>query len=530
LAETPHQSPKILRKDKLQARIAQVRAEGRTVVQCHGCFDLVHPGHVRHLQYAARLGDHLLVSLTGDDAMNKGIGRPLIPQELRAENLAALDCVDWVHIDPNATAVELLADIKPDVYVKGREYEANRDPRFIAEREVVEMSGGRVVYSSGDIVFSSTALIANMNDEIGAEDPASVRLHQLASRDDLQPSRLDRVLAGCEGRHILIIGELILDTYVHCDRPEVASEAAMMSLRPIQRTYYDGGAAVVAKHLRALGARPVLITAASMRDEHLAMIERLRARDIRVHAIANDTPLLEKQRYIVGREKVVRIDHTQPIMLDGRARDELLACAREVAGSVDGALLCDYGSGLLTPSLIENLCDELRPRVGVLAADVSGHRANLLSMRDMDFVCPNENELRETMRDFGESLSAVVWRYLEQRNIREAIITLGDEGAVAFSRKPESRRERAWASRLSGDHIPALTRHVVDELGCGDAVLAIAMLARTAGASLAQAAYLGSLAAASQAERRGNCVVSTADIARMMRRVASSYLAAVRVS
>ena len=67
---------------------------GEVVVLCHGCFDIVHPGHVRHLQQAARLGNRLLVTITGDSMVDKDTGRPLIPQELRAENLAALDCVD----------------------------------------------------------------------------------------------------------------------------------------------------------------------------------------------------------------------------------------------------------------------------------------------------------------------------------------------------------------------------------------------------------------------------------------------------
>ena len=109
-----------------------MRSEGKRLIQCHGCFDIVHPGHIRHLRQARSLGDALLVSITGDEEMRKGTGRPLIPQELRAENLAALDCVDFVYIEPRPTALELLREVRPDIYVKGREYENNNDPRFQA--------------------------------------------------------------------------------------------------------------------------------------------------------------------------------------------------------------------------------------------------------------------------------------------------------------------------------------------------------------------------------------------------------------
>ena len=121
---------KVLSKESLLARRAEARSHGASVVHCHGCFDIVHPGHVRHLQDAKRQGDILLVTITGDSHIAKGAGRPLFDQSLRAESLAALACVDWVHICPDATAEQLLSEVQPDVYIKGREYERNNDPRF----------------------------------------------------------------------------------------------------------------------------------------------------------------------------------------------------------------------------------------------------------------------------------------------------------------------------------------------------------------------------------------------------------------
>src|SRR5437588_151191 len=98
------------------------RDAGKTVVHCHGCFDIVHPGHIHHLQFARSLGDVLIVSVSADSHVNKGIDRPLIPDDLRARALAALECVDCVYINPHTTAAELLEALAPDVYVKGREY------------------------------------------------------------------------------------------------------------------------------------------------------------------------------------------------------------------------------------------------------------------------------------------------------------------------------------------------------------------------------------------------------------------------
>jgi rfaE bifunctional protein nucleotidyltransferase chain/domain len=149
--------------DRLEAAVRNARAAGEIVVMCHGCFDLLHPGHIRHLRFAALLGDRLLVTITGDAAMRKGLGRPLIPERDRARNLAAVDGVHFVAIDPNPTAVANLRRLQPDIYVKGHEYERSRHPGFLAEKAVVESSGGRVVLSPGDVVFSSTELIEAMH-------------------------------------------------------------------------------------------------------------------------------------------------------------------------------------------------------------------------------------------------------------------------------------------------------------------------------------------------------------------------------
>src|ERR1051325_4729182 len=92
---------------------------GKTVVQAHGTFDLLHVGHVKHLEAARSLGDVLVVTVTGDRFVNKGPGRPVFPEDLRAEMLAALYYVDWVAINPSPDAVSAIKLIRPDVYIKG---------------------------------------------------------------------------------------------------------------------------------------------------------------------------------------------------------------------------------------------------------------------------------------------------------------------------------------------------------------------------------------------------------------------------
>ena len=121
----------------------RLRKSGRQVVFANGCFDIFHVGHVRYLEGARQQGDSLVVGVNSDHSVRqlKGEGRPLLPEEARAELLAALECVDYVVIFDDLTAENILRDLTPDVHCKGSDYTEATVP----EREVVKSWGGRVV-------------------------------------------------------------------------------------------------------------------------------------------------------------------------------------------------------------------------------------------------------------------------------------------------------------------------------------------------------------------------------------------------
>jgi len=141
----PDQSPssKILDWESARQKVQQIQSQGRKVVFTNGCFDLLHVGHVRYLQAARALGDFLVLGLNDDASvrrLDKGPGRPLVPQNERAEILAALACIDAVVLFSQDTPLELIRTLRPNILVKGGDY----TPESIVGRPEVLTWGGEV--------------------------------------------------------------------------------------------------------------------------------------------------------------------------------------------------------------------------------------------------------------------------------------------------------------------------------------------------------------------------------------------------
>jgi rfaE bifunctional protein kinase chain/domain/rfaE bifunctional protein nucleotidyltransferase chain/domain len=499
---------KICNLEHLLAVRREARDAGRILVHCHGCFDIVHPGHIQHLQYAKSLGDELVVTVSADTHVQKGVDRPLIPDDLRASSLAALECVDWVYVNPNPTAVELLEQLQPDVYVKGKEYERNHDPRFLAERDAVSRHGGRVVFSSGDVVYSSTALISSMVDSEAMSDEKVSRFRR---KFGLDGSSVHQIIQKFRGQKVVVVGDYILDRYHLCDATGIAGEGPMIALRQLQSRDFDGGAAVIALHLAGLGAQPVLITGLSAEAVSHETAMRLQSRGIGVESLPYRRQLVTKSRYLAEETKLFKVDCGTVDPIDSQCEEMIAEKILAAAQGAAAAVFADFGYGLITESLLDRIMPELRKTVPIITADVSGRQGNLLKFKSVDLLCPTERELRETLHDFSSGLGNVVWRLLNETKARQAVITLGKQGLVTFT--PPPRKSSEALGRLVSEYLPALSARVVDPLGCGDALLATASLTLASGGSLQAAAYLGSLAAALEIRQMGNQPLTADELA-----------------
>src|SRR5215475_2533753 len=187
------------------------RAAGKVVVQAHGAFDLLHLGHVRHLEAARRLGDVLVVTVTADRYVNKGPGRPVFNAEMRAEMLATLEYVDWVAVNDAADAVNTIEKIRPSIYIKGQDYQNPQGDitgKITLERDAVEAHGGRVHFTD-EVTYSSTELI---NRHLNVFEP-HIREHLNALRQDGGLNEFLELIDRVRDYRVLVVGDAIIDEY-----------------------------------------------------------------------------------------------------------------------------------------------------------------------------------------------------------------------------------------------------------------------------------------------------------------------------
>src|SRR5471032_1927718 len=295
---------KIKTREELRAIIGTY-PRARKVIMCHGVFDLVHPGHIRHLIYAKSKADILVTSLTTDQHIAKANFRPFVPEALRAMNLAALEIVDYVVIDLNPTPIENISFIQPDYFAKGYEY--NKEgvhPKTQEEIDALESYGGEVLFTPGDIVYSSSRII-----ESEPPNLATDKLHALMEAEGITFDKLRSTLQRFKGVKVHVIGDTIVDSYTYGTLIGGQTKTPTFSIKFERQVDFVGGAGIVAKHLKMAGAQVRFTTV--LGDDALKdyVLKDLKDYGVECEAIIDRTrPTTQKNLFTAGGYRMLKVD------------------------------------------------------------------------------------------------------------------------------------------------------------------------------------------------------------------------------
>lgn len=474
----------------------------KKVIMCHGVFDVVHPGHVRHLAYAKTKADILVASITADQHIKKGTYRPHVPERLRALNLAAFEMVDYVIIDGNAKPLENLKALQPDFFAKGFEYTSGGLPAATQEEaDIVEGYGGGMIFTPGDVVYSSSRLI-----ELAAPNIQMEKLLTLLHTHSISFADLRTALDKMRGFKVHVVGDTIVDSYTRTSLIGGQTKTPTFSVLYQGKDDYIGGAGIVAQHLRAAGAEVMFSTVLGKDALADFVVSGLKDAGITVNAIIDETrPTTNKNAIIAGGYRLLKVDTLDNRSISEGILDDLVAA---VSGTkTDAVVFSDFRHGIFNHWTVPQLTEAIPADVFKVAdSQVASRWGNITEFKNFDLVTPNEREARFALGDQDSTVGALAGALVAANASKLLILKLGDRGAFVSRPGIPGEREPNYFS------VDSFAHNIADAVGAGDALLSYATLAMLATGNEVIASILGSMAAACECEIDGNVPIKPSDV------------------
>jgi len=461
-----------------------------------GNFNIVHPGHLRLLQFAAECGDFLVVGV------NAGSSPAVtVPAQMRLEGVRAVGIVGHAFLLDEPPEAFILK-FKPAVVVKGKEFESGRNP----ERAAVESYGGALLFGSGEVRFSSLDLLQR---ELLETNFSAIRKPaDFPARHGFDFEALVKVVRGFSRLRVAVIGDLIVDEYINCEALGMSQEDPTIVVTPIKHDRFVGGAGIVAAHAAGLGAQTRYFGVAGMDPIAKYAAERLLHYRVAAKFVADDSrPTSLKQRYRATGKTLLRVSHLRQHDISREIADSLCSEVERVLDRTDLLIFADFNYGCLPQALVDRLVGSCIQRGVMMVADsqTSSQIGDVSRFKGMRLISPTEYEARVAMRDQGSGLVVLAEALRRQASADQLFVTLGAEGLLIHARANGS-------GQYITDQLPAFNSSPKDVAGAGDSLLTCSSLALAVGADIWQSAYLGSIAAACQVSRVGNSPLSADEL------------------
>ncbi len=489
---------KIVSKEVFQEKIKkELNDEGKTIALCHGVFDLLHPGHIIHLEQAKEMADVLVVSVTAAKYVRKGPGRPYFDDEMRMKVLAALECVDYVMLSEGYTVDDIIESIEPDIYVKGEEYAKAEDDitgKIIEEKALVEKHGGRIGFTTGQ-VFSSTKLIniamAGLSDEV------RLFMEDFKTRHTMKEIRdyADRI----SNLKVLVVGDVIIDKYTYCNVQGMMSKDMGYSARLSHTEEYFGGSAAIARHLATFTNHVTLMSMIGNEEEiRLRLFDEL-ADKIRLKlTYSKKLSTIVKHRYLTRNEKreeykkIFAINNIpDDIRYEADVYAEFKRELKEKIRDFDAVFLCDFGHGLIDREIINLVQENAKYLILNCQTNSTNKGLNVITKYNRaDVFTLDQQELKLAFPEFSMD---------ERTSLKKLACHLKGNGWLTRGSKG------AYGIHVQEIHeCPAFTLSVKDTIGAGDAFFATAGIFAAAGASVEVGTFMGNIGGALGANIVGN--------------------------
>ncbi len=466
-------------------------------VMTYGHFTTIHPGHIRYLKHAKDQGDNLIITLLGDGD-NKNNSKFEYTQKERAEALSLLSLASYIILLDYDELSLAIQRVKPKALFLGIEYQESNHAEVSKAILEQRQNGGKVIFHSGEIQYASTELL------LGSEKKLSEkRRNQFLSsckRQNLNRKTLLESIKHWESTNLIVLGDTIVDQYAACEAVGMSAEAPVIVVKELETKNFIGGAAVVASHIRALGAKCQFISVVGDDDVSQIVENTLKERDIERNLIKDRSrPTTFKKRYLVENQKLFRVSRLEEHNVDEEIEDKIIDTLERVSVKADGIVISDFVYGVITDRVLEKVYELAKSLDLFLFGDVqcSSQVGSIARFKNFSLLCPNEREARIALQDKDSGLEKLSTKLMESTRTNRLIMKLGSEGFISYDRKRSKGLPRSQP-------FPALSVNPVDVAGAGDSLLAVMATGIASKQEVMATSALGCCMASLAVENMGN--------------------------
>jgi len=474
--------------------VSELKLDGKKVVHCHGVFDLLHLGHIKHFEEAKTFGDILVVSITPDQFVNKGPGRPAFSTSNRLEALSALMSVDFVIANKWPTAEELIRALKPNVYCKGSDYKNHLDDitgKIKDEEIAVESIGGKISYTD-DVTFSSSALLNKFGDLYSKEQESLIQ--NIVTKNNFED--IDLKLSEIKKLKVLVIGETIIDQYVFCEALGKSGKEPVLVLRDLDTQEYLGGALAISRHLSDFCETVSVLSFLGEDRQYESFIEENIEENINLNFLSkSNSPTIIKRRFVdnIDRKKILGVYSINDNTLLKNEEEKFIQAFDKLVKEHDLVIVSDYGHGIITTKIAKHISQTdkfVSLNAQVNAANIGTH--NIRKYQDINCLIINAAELRHEMRQRDGDLDQMAITLKQMIGTKYIAVTQGKDGAFLIKGNETPVK------------CPGFALEIVDKIGSGDALLALLSVCLYCDFDEDLSLFISSIAAAQSVETIGN--------------------------